>query len=160
GATCTFTMTFTPSGEGVRTTDVAVTATDPTNPENPPVTAMGSVSGTGVAVFSLQITPAPFNFGLIRIGTQSTARVFTITNLGNTPNTVSPGVLGGPNANQFVITTNGCDTTLAVNASCTIATAFRPTVGGNQNATLTVTGQNGSSASSDLTGRGGAVALT
>jgi hypothetical protein len=122
-------------------------------------TAVGSITGTGVAIRSLQITPAPFNFGLIRIGTQSPTRAFTITNVGNVPNAVSAGVLGGANADQFVITANGCNTTLAVNGSCTITAAFRPSSGGNKAATLSVTGEGGSSASSDLSGRGGAVAL-
>jgi hypothetical protein len=158
--TCTVEVLFTPAGPGARPTQLEVTGIpQSSSTSGTPVTAIGSITGTGIEIFSLTIAPAPFDFGLIRIGTQSVGRTFTITNQGNVPNTVSAGVLGGANAGEFLFAPNGCNVALPVNGSCTVTVAFAPSSGGNKTATVRVDGQSGSFAEAGLTGRGGVVAL-
>jgi len=132
GASCTITVTFSPTTAGAKTGTVTITAS---------VTVSGSpvaLSGTGVAAtVSASLTPPTWNAtctgaactGLLTAPTQ----ILTLTNTGNATLTgITQGVLGGTNANQWTITRplSTCgpagggqmlgQTTLAPGASCIV----------------------------------------
>ena len=78
----------------------------------------------------------------------------TVRNSGNVSNT--PNVqLGGAEAADFLITTNGCaGRSIGAGATCTVSIGFSPTATGPRAATLSVTGTGGSSATVRLSGTG------
>jgi hypothetical protein len=78
----------------------------------------------------------------------------TVRNSGNVSNSANVG-LGGNNAGDFQLTSNGCTGhSLSVGASCSVTVLFEPTAAGARAATLSVSGSGGSSASVKLSGTG------
>jgi hypothetical protein len=163
GASCTITVTFSPTTAGAKTGTVTITAN---------VTVAGSpvaLSGTGVAaVVSASLTPTSWNAtctGAVGCGLLAPTQVFTLTNTGNTTLTgITQGVLGGTNANQWTVirllstcgpATGGQllgQTTLAPGTSCVVTVRFQPTTTGAKGpATISVTDAAGTQ-SSTLTG--------
>jgi hypothetical protein len=81
----------------------------------------------------------PFQFGTQGIGTTSPPQNVTLTNVGASAFNISSIGLTGPNPGDFVIQTNGCGTSLAAGASCTVSVAFSPVDAGNLTAALSFT---------------------
>lgn len=161
---CTVRATFKPAAAGSRFTNISVlgTATITTNEGNlqtVTVSALGRATGVGVnppppLTFTLTLTPNPTSFGSVNLGS-STARVLTVRNTGTGSNKIGAFSRTGANPADFTITGNACtNVTLAPNGTCTVTVSFLPGAVGNRSATLTVAGQNGSSASAALTGVG------
>ena len=73
---------------------------------------------------------------LHRRGTASAT--FSVVNPGTAAVTLSTPTLTGTDASQFQVYQNGCGTTLAAGAACTVGVQFKPTVAGSKTATLTV----------------------
>jgi hypothetical protein len=143
---CTVQVTFTPTAGGVRP---AGTIVFHDNGTGSPQTV--NLSGTGISTSggSINITPSssPFTFADQPQNTTSTAKVFTITNVGNAAVTFTSITLT-PVSGDFALTTdpsnpaNACSTSspLASGANCTIAVKFTPTgTGARPDGTLTVT---------------------
>ncbi|MGB8293826.1 MAG: choice-of-anchor D domain-containing protein, partial [Polyangia bacterium] len=138
GKTCTFTVTFTPTSAGAKTT--VLLASDGT------MSGTLQISATGVAVAAgaaLSLTPPTLDFGTLGVGLSSPPQTFTVTNTGGTASGVlsvvkndSTSSVGG--AAQFTYTTT-CTAALALNATCQVVVTFSPTVAGNASATITVT---------------------
>jgi hypothetical protein len=68
------------------------------------------------------------------VGASSAVQIFTLTNTGELPITISSVVTTG----DFTLN-NTCGATLAVGANCTMSVAFQPAAAGVRNGTLTVT---------------------
>jgi Ca2+-binding RTX toxin-like protein len=113
------------------------------------------IAATPTVAPSAGVNPA---FGDQAIGTTSTARQFTVTNIGL--NTLTFGTpkfsFGGANADNFVVATTPattCGTTLASGASCTVNVQFKPLApAGNKNATLVTTSNTGVAGSTPISG--------
>ncbi len=100
----------------------------------------------GYDAFVTKFAPSPnvglspgLNFGNQNDGTTSPAQTITVTNTGNSTLTVSSVAISGANAKDFS-QTNTCTTGgVAPQSTCKISVKFSPTIGGTENATVTVT---------------------
>jgi len=127
GASCTVSVTFTPSTSGARTG--AVTITD--NASGSPQTA--SLSGTGAAPAVKLNPPTSLSFAAENVGSTSLGTV-TVTNTGSAPLSLT-----GVTASGDFTQTSNCGSSLAVNASCTVTVTFKPTAIESRSGTLTLT---------------------
>lgn len=128
GASCTISVTFTPTTGGAKTASVSITDDATGSPHTVALTGSGT---------SVSVTPTSISFGNQRINTTSTARTVTLSNLGTTTLTGVAVSLTGTNATNFA-QTNNCSSSLAAGASCTISVTFRPTALGTRTGTLQI----------------------
>ena len=132
--TCTVDVAFKPSGTGATTASLDITSNAPSSIDHL------ALSGTGVES-ALSSSPGSRAFGNQRVGTTSASQTFTITNVGtDTLRIVSAGLAGG-DAGQYVESNDHCSgQQIAVNGTCTVDVAFRPTsTGDHDNASLDIT---------------------
>lgn len=132
GASCMISAIFTPTAAGTRYGTITITDSDPTSPQ------VLSLSGVGS---NTTASPSRLAFPNQTVGTTSSPRTVTFTNVGTAQLTISGiSVLGSYqqpilyNFNQ----TNNCLGVLAPGASCSIRVTFTPTVTGAITATLSV----------------------
>jgi len=158
GASCTISVTFTPSATGSRTASVTVTDNAAGSPHSV------ALSGTGTQP-AVTLTPTSVSFASQVVGTTSAAQTVTVRNSGAAPLAISSILLGGTNAGDFA-QTNNCPlvpSLLAANATCTISATFTPSATGSRSATVTITDDApGSPQALPLSGTGaapGAIAL-
>lgn len=157
GASCTITVTFTPTAVGPRT--AAVTVIDNNNGVNgnPDVVTL---SGVGIAPIA-SLSSTSLDFGNQSIGTTSAAQTVTLNNTGTAPLTVASIV---SSSGEFGQSSSGCTPTVAAGASCTITVTFTPSLAGTQNGTITITDNNNGTAGStqtiSVTGVGAAASIT
>lgn len=126
-ASCSISVTFTPTAAGLTSGTLSIPDTAPGSPH------IVGLSGTGVSGPNLTITPSNLVFNSQQLNTTSTAQNVTITNTGATA-TFSLISASGSGFAQ----TNNC-TTLGTGASCTIAVTFTPTSVGAQTGSLSIT---------------------
>ena len=99
-------------------------------------TASLSCNVTGVP--QANVAPASYNFSSVNVGTTAPGAAITLSNPGTAPLAISSVTLTGANAGSFAIVNNGCASTLAVGASCTVSVTFTPSAAGSFSAALTV----------------------
>ncbi len=134
-ASCTVSVTFTPSTSGTRSATLTVNHTAPGSP------ASASLTGTGTTtapLSSVTFTPASLSWGSIPVGQTSSTKTLTLTNNQSTALTISSLATGS----EFVQTATTCPTapaTVAANGTCTVTLAFRPLAQGTRSDSLTVT---------------------
>jgi hypothetical protein len=128
-ASCTVSLTFKPSTTGARSANLTATDSASGSPQQVPL------SGTGTAA---ELTPTSLSFGSVKVGTTSAAKILTLKNVGTTAITITSITIAGTAAGDFA-QTNGCGSSLAASASCTISVTFKPTTTGTRSATLKVT---------------------
>ena len=126
GASCTISVTFTPTATGTRTAFVSISDTALGSPQNIALT------GTGLSV-SVVVSPGTLTFRTTVVGRLSMAQVVTVTNTGNAPLNISGVTLAGDFTDA-----NGCPGSLAAGAACTIKVFFRPSQSGARTGTLTL----------------------
>jgi hypothetical protein len=146
GASCTLTVTFTPSGNQTSSATVTLTATDGGGVIAPVTRAL---TGTSTNRALLIITdggggggpPGPYDFGTWGISTRHT---FQVNNVGG--GTATSLAFAIP-ASTLSVTTVGsfspCGSSLAVNAQCTLDVTFTPSGNGVTDQSLTVTYSDG-----------------
>jgi hypothetical protein len=135
-ASCTISVTFTPTATGTRGATLVITDNDPTSVQNVALSGSGSSSSAGVT-----LTPTSLTYTSQLVHTTSAAQTVTVKSTGTAPLSISSIALGGTNSADFA-QTNNCpsgSTTLPVNASCTISITFTPTVAGTRIATVVIT---------------------
>ena len=128
-ATCTVTLTFSPSVPGTRVGGLTVQSTTAGY-----VPLVVGLRGTGLPSAALTVTPTQLAMGQVLVGTNSAAQQLTIKNPGT-------GTLTGlliTAVQPFSAGTGTCSGSLAAGASCTVPVMFSPTAGGSQSGTLTV----------------------
>lgn len=142
-ATCTISVAFTPTTDGLRNAALSVSAT-------PGGSVTAALSGTGEAPAAIALTPPSASFGSVNVNTDSATTTFTLTNTGGQASG-APGVaLGGADFAHFEIAADGCTAALAPGDSCTIEVRCSPTTVGQKSATLDVTATPGGTDSSAL----------
>jgi hypothetical protein len=128
GASCTMNVTFTPTLGGTRSGNVSITDNAPGSPQKLPLS--GTASGNGSIILAL--SPPSLDFGSVAVGSTSAPQTVTVTNNG----TVAASFL-----DPFGFTIRGadpkdfgeqssCGTSLAPQASCTVAVTFTPKASG------------------------------
>jgi hypothetical protein len=127
GATCTISVEFKPTAEGVQSATLSVVDNAGTQ--------TSALSGTGTAI---KFNPASLTFPATAVGTSSSPMTDTLSNLGSTAITITSIVIGGTNSTDYT-QTNNCGSSLAAKASCTITVTFTPTATGTRSANVTVT---------------------
>ncbi|KAA6462015.1 choice-of-anchor D domain-containing protein [Acidobacteria bacterium AB60] len=140
GASCTVNLTFRPTS----TTPLTKSQTLNINVAAPATSAAIPLTGT-VTVPTYTVTPGSIAFPGQTINTTSAAQTVTLTNTGTVPLPLTNIALGGANANRFA-QTNTCGanafrpfpSSLAVGASCTISTTFRPNARTSFTASITI----------------------
>jgi hypothetical protein len=163
GTTCTITVVFKPTANGLVSATLPITAS---------VTVAGSpvsLSGTGVTqVIAATLLPAAHTFAATTRGALvGPTQNFTLTNTGNVTLTgIAQAALGGTNPTEFTIirAASTCgpagggqfvpNTTLAPGATCNVEVMFKPLSAqttGVKNATVSVTDLAGTQTST-LTG--------
>jgi hypothetical protein len=150
GASCSISVTFTPSVVGTDNGALTVTDNASNSPQSVPLT------GTGVGAQAV-LTPTTLTFGVQLIGTSSAPQAATLTNQGNASLTIT-SITAPTNFSQ----TNNCPSSLAAGANCTINVSFAPTNKGPLSGNLTVTDNSAGSASQkvSLSGTGTAMNVT
>ncbi|HMK29278.1 MAG TPA: choice-of-anchor D domain-containing protein [Terriglobales bacterium] len=143
GGNFSFSMTFTPGAEGTRSATVTISDNASGNPH------LVSLTGTGAAPL-LSIAPnssgGAVDFGNQPLNTASAAKVFTITNTGNAPLTITG--LQSSNSPEFAITTSFSGSVTVPptgNNSYSFSVTFTPSAVGLRSATVTLTDNAGGS---------------
>ncbi|MBV9710420.1 MAG: choice-of-anchor D domain-containing protein, partial [Ktedonobacteraceae bacterium] len=120
GASCTVTVTFTPTATSTRAGSLTFIDNASDSAEQ------AVLSGTGVAANpGVTLNPSNLSFGNQNIGTTSAAQTTTLTNKSASALAISGIAITGTNASDFA-QTNTCPSSLASNASCTISVTFTP----------------------------------
>ena len=127
GASCTSSVTFTPTAAGTRSGSLTVTDTVPGGPQ-----AL-ALNGTGQAP-TVTLAPASLTFAAQNIGTTSAAQTVTLTNGGTGTLTITSIAASAQYAE-----TNTCNGSVAQGASCTVSVTFTPTASGTVSGTITFT---------------------
>jgi hypothetical protein len=116
-----------------------------------------SLTGNGLPLTGLLLTPVVQDFGPVPINSASTTELFAVTNLvagGSSITVATPAVTGDFSVSNAISGGASCGGALAYTASCFIQIDFAPSVAGPRTGTLTM--QAGSStAIAVLTGYGG-----
>lgn len=133
-ATCSATVTFTPSIVGSELSALAVSSNDPASPETAPL------SGTGVA--AINITPISVTLTNTYVTKTSASAVVTVVNNSGSSVTFSSIAFSGGSSAIFNIdnTVIGhCTGTITNGSSCTITFSATPVSNGNFSSTLVIT---------------------
>jgi len=145
GATCTIRVTFEPTAKNTRAGVLAVSDSDPASPQAIPLKGVGTV---------VDLSPTALHFGTQPVGTTSTPKNITLTNVGSTPLNFTGISVTGTNAGDFS-QTNTCATSIAGGASCTVKVTFTPTAVGMRKAMVSISDDGGASPQKvTLTGTG------
>ncbi len=144
GGSCTIIVRFLPTALG--TVTGALTVTD--NAAGSPHSLAATGTGVGAAI---SVTPNPLAFGnttrpgplcpLICLGGGKNLSL-TVTNTGSAGSALTVTLpnppITGTNATMFSVQSNGCTSSLAAGATCTISVRFLPTSTGSKTATLQI----------------------
>ncbi len=132
GASCTATVIFAPTTAGSLSGSLTLTDNDTTG------TQTVSLTGTGSAAPTVDMSPSSLSFGNQLINTTSPAQIVTLTNTGSASLSITSIAMGGTDQSSFS-QTNTCGSTVAAGAACTISLTFTPASSGSKSATLTAT---------------------
>lgn len=117
-ASCTISVTFTPSTLAPESGTLTVTDDAGNSPQS------ATLTGTGVAQVTLSATTIAF--GNQAMGTTSTAKNVTLTNNTSAPVTISPTTFVGSYGVDFAQSATTCGASIGGHASCTISFTFTP----------------------------------
>lgn len=134
-ASCTISVTFTPTQGGTRTGTVSITDNAPGSPQ------MVNLTGVGTVV---ELNPTSLSFGNVPVGQQSSPKQTTLTNGGSTRLNISSITITGADPGDFS-QMNNCGTGIGGHGSCTITVTFRPTVRGTRSADVSISDDGGGS---------------
>ncbi len=159
GGTCTVTLRFSPMAAGPFSGSFIITS----NASNSPSLTI-NLSGTGVFVPTISVTPNPDNFGPQTIGSAVNS-VITVRNTGLANLVLGSPALTSPSG-PFSIASTACTPGLSIapGGTCTIIVSFAPTSTGPANGGFTVYsntgGVTGTATAVNLTGSGVAASPT
>jgi hypothetical protein len=132
GASCTISVTFTPTATGTRSATITVTDNAPA------ITQTFSLTGTGISP-AATFSPASVAFGDVLIHTTSIVKKVFLTSSGTANLTISGIEITGANAADFSETNTCTAASYAPGAKCSISVKFTPSLLAPESATLTVT---------------------
>jgi hypothetical protein len=146
GASCTVSVTFTPTEKNKRQAGLGISTTDPASPD------AVALIGTGTVV---SLSMSKLSFGDQAVGTTSPPQTVTLKNVDPYDRLNFSGInIIGTKAGDFS-ETNTCGTSIAGGASCTITVTFTPTAQGTRKAAVRISDDGGGSPQKvTLTGTG------
>jgi hypothetical protein len=157
-ATCTLTVTFSPTASGARSASVSIADDAAGSPHSLGLSGTGSQPAPAVT-----LNPTGISFGNQRVGTSSGNQSVTVSNTGTAPLSISSIGITGTNSGDFS-QGNDCPTvpgTLAAGGSCTIQVAFTPSATGSRTASISIADDaSGSPHTAALSGTGTQPAVT
>jgi hypothetical protein len=129
---CSFGVTFTPTGNGHQSATVSIPSNAASSPESV------ALDGTGTEP-SFSVAPDVLDFGSHPVGVTSAQQSVTVTNTGNGPVAPGAGLVSGPG---FAVVADACaSVTLAPQETCAITLTFTPTAIGPASGALMVGSQ-------------------
>ena len=154
GESCTATVTYTASEEGVQNASLVINSTDTDEPS-----VVVGLSGTGAIEDKPEISVdvTPLDFGTIEEGTSATKTIL-IENTGTAPLTISGVAVNNTQGSEFSVTEN-CSS-IAAGSSCSETVTF-DAVEGNSAGTVVITSDDEDEATTlvSLSGAGEAVII-
>jgi len=132
GATRNVDVQFSPSSTGVKSTTLRFASNDPD--EDPKDVAL---SGTGIVIPDIAVTPGTKNYGDVLIGSSS-PQIFTVTNEGTGDLSVTSSSLTGTHSGEYSITSGGGSFIITPGSSHDIEVSFNPVSAGSKNAVLRI----------------------
>ena len=132
GATCTISVTFTPTAAGSRTGTLTITDNAGDSPQT--VALSGTGTPPAVAAPAVTLSPTSLTFASQTDGSTSVAQTITLTNSGTAALSITSISTSGDFAE-----TQTCGSSVATGATCAISVTFTPTATGNRTGTLTIT---------------------
>jgi trimeric autotransporter adhesin len=158
GASCTLSVTFTPTGLGAAAGSVSVASNATGSPH------AVSLSGTGVVASPVLVwvpTTTAVAFGDASVGASPYTQSLTLSNQGPGSVTLQQITLAGAQAADFSLGGGTCvvNAPLAQGASCTLVLAFQPGAAGARNATLHAASSGTNPPDLALAGNGTSLAL-
>ena len=140
GSSCIISVGYTPTVRGPETGNLTITG------NFAGTSSVVALSGSGQALRAT-LSPVAVTFPPQLVGSTSTAQVFTYSNTGDLPVSISGISVTGDFAE-----TSSCGTSLSAGASCSISVTFTPTTRGTRSGSLSIAGNINSNA--PLTGTG------
>ena len=125
-ASCTISVTFTPTAPGNRSGSLAITDNALGSPQ------MISLAGMGLGP-ALSLSPTGLTFGNQAVGTSSAAQTMTVANAANLPLYIENLYTTGDFAE-----TNTCGGGIGIGGRCSISVVFSPTAVGTRTGTVTI----------------------
>ena len=147
-ASCWLGVLFLPQTSGAATATLTLSTTTGGNPYQLALT------GTGLAVQGLLLTPTTADLGTVPVNSASAPLSFTLANLLTPATAISIQSITASGDFRIVSspgTLDGCSGALSSTASCSLQLAFAPTATGPRSGTLTVATSSGA-ATASLTG--------
>ena len=126
GASCTISVTFTPTAVGGLSGTLSITDDASGSPHTV------ALNGIGLGPL-VTLSPSSLSFAGQLVGTTSPAQVITLSNAGNAPLTISTITASGDYAQ-----TADCGGSIAAEANCTVAVTFTPTAAGIRDGAITI----------------------
>ena len=149
GASCSVTVTFSPTAAGTRTGTLLVADNASGSPQ------AVTLSGSGVLPV-VGLSSTPMTFASQQVSTFSSPQSIVLSNTGAVPLTISNISTAGDFSQ-----TNNCGTVVPAGASCTLSVTYGPTIVGTSSGTLSITDNAGNSPQTvSLTGSATAPTLT
>ncbi|MBV8902510.1 MAG: choice-of-anchor D domain-containing protein, partial [Acidobacteriia bacterium] len=127
GGNCTLSVTFTPSTAGNRTGALTIADGAAGSPHRV------ALSGTGVAVPQLSLSPSSLTFANQNVGTASAMQRVTLSNPGSAALSIASISIAGDFSQA-----NTCGGSIAPGRNCTISVTFLPRAAGSRTGTLTI----------------------
>ncbi|MGA8149440.1 MAG: FG-GAP-like repeat-containing protein [Terriglobales bacterium] len=134
GASCQFTVTFSPLRTGFATDSIQIKDNSPFD-----YGYAVTLTGTGTATVPIaNLIPTSLTFASEFVGSSAAAQTITLSDVGDLPLSISKIAISGPQASDF-LQTNTCANTLTAAADCAIKVVFKPSATGVRKASVTVT---------------------
>lgn len=121
-------------------TSTATHTATPTPTFTPTPTATFTSTPTVTPVPVAYLVPEDLSFGSLRVGETSRTETVTLTNIGGGSLRVTNIFLEGEHPNDYLFNAGNCQVSagLLAGRGCTLAVRFRPTSGGNRQASLAI----------------------
>jgi hypothetical protein len=129
GGTCTVSVTFTPSVDGLRSAALVIASNASSSPNTVPLTGTGFLPAPSICFSSGTVV-----LGAV-VGQTSAVESVTVTNCGTAPLVISSVTVTGVNASDFILLTNPCST-VRTGATCVVSLEFAPSGSGTRSASL------------------------
>jgi hypothetical protein len=118
-ATCTVSVSFSPSQSGSHSGTVQISDNAPQSPQT------FAVSGSAIDA-QMSVAPASYNFPGQLAGTASAAQAFTVTNTAASPALLQVTSAAVSNSADFIVTKNTCGAPVAAASTCAVSVEFDP----------------------------------